>query len=156
MDEKEKILKKLRNMKKYVDFLRSHKSITREGLEEDYELRSAIERNFQLAIESAMDIGEIIISVENLEKPEDYRNILLILGKNKILPKDFAEQFSDAAGFRNILVHGYEDLEKLYNYLQTKLEDFGKFAKFIAKHIEEKEKIKLNHVKNFLKIINYN
>ncbi len=145
MDEKEKILKKLRNMKKYVDFLRSHKSITREGLEEDYELRSAIERNFQLAIESAMDIGEIIISVENLEKPEDYRNIMLILGKNKILSKDFAEQFADAACFRKILVHGYEDLdlEKLYNYLQTKLEDFSKFAKFIAKYIEEKEKEKV-------------
>ena len=32
------------------------------GLENNYELRSAVERNLQLAIESAIDIGEIIIS----------------------------------------------------------------------------------------------
>jgi len=35
MDEKEKISKKLRSMKKYVDFLRSRRSITREELEEN-------------------------------------------------------------------------------------------------------------------------
>ncbi len=60
MDTKEKISKKLRNMKKYLDFLRSHKSIAREELEENYELKSAIERNFHLALEAALDIGEVI------------------------------------------------------------------------------------------------
>ena len=139
MDEKEKITRKLRNMKKYLDFLRSYKSISKEELEENYELESAIERNFQLAIEVVLDIGEIIISAEDFEKPEDYRSIILILGKKGIIPKDFAESFADIAGFRNILVHLYEDLdiEKLHNYLQNNLEDISEFTKYIANYIEK-------------------
>ncbi|WXG44646.1 MAG: hypothetical protein WED04_11535 [Promethearchaeati archaeon SRVP18_Atabeyarchaeia-1] len=49
MKDSEKILVKLRNMKKYVDFLKSFKDITKERLNADYTVRSAIERNFQLA-----------------------------------------------------------------------------------------------------------
>lgn len=94
MDEKEKISRKMRSMKRYVDFLRSYKSVTEERLEEDYELRSAIERNFHLAIESALDIGEIIISAEGFEKPEEYRSVILILGRHGVIPTDFAERFA--------------------------------------------------------------
>ena len=49
-------------MKKYVDFLKSHKDSSVSMLRSNYMLRSAIERNFQLAIESALDVGEMIKS----------------------------------------------------------------------------------------------
>jgi uncharacterized protein YutE (UPF0331/DUF86 family) len=141
MDKKEKIAKKIRSMKKYVGFLRSYKSVTKEGLEEDYELRSAIERNFHLAIESALDIGEIIISAEGFEKPEDYRSVILILGIHKAIPADFAERFAEAVSFRNILVHIYEevDIGKLHSYLQNNLGDFDEFARYIARYIEKED-----------------
>ncbi len=139
MDEKEKVSRKIRSMKRYVDFLRSRRSITREELEENYELRSAIERNFHLAIESALDIGEIVISAKGFEKPEDYRSVILILGKHQVIPADFAERFARAAGLRNILVHMYEDVDvgRLYDYLQNNLEDLSEFARFIARYLEK-------------------
>ena len=137
MDTSEKITRKLMAMKKYVDFLRSHQKVTVEKLEDNYELLSAIERNFQLAIESALDIGEIIISSENLEKPEDYRSVILTLGKHEILPVEFASEFALIAGFRNILVHIYEDvdIEKLHEFLNN-LDDFDKFSQYIARYIK--------------------
>jgi len=144
MDEREKVARKIRSMKKYVDFLRSCQSVTKEGLEEDYALRSAIERNLHLAIESALDIGEVIISAEDFEKPEDYRSVILILGKYKVIPRDFAERFAEAAKFRNILVHMYAevDVELVYEILQNNLGDFDEFAKYIARYLEiEKEEI---------------
>lgn len=139
MDEKEKIARKIRSMKKYVDFLRSYKPISMGRLEDDYELKSAIERNFQLAIESALDMGEIIISAENFEKPEDYRSVILILGRHKIIPPEFAERFARAVGLRNILVHMYDevDVEKLYDYLQNNLVDFDEYVKYIAGYLEK-------------------
>ena len=142
MDEKEKVARKIRSMKKYVDFLSSYKSITKERLEEDYELRSAIERNLHLAIESALDIGEVIISAEDFEKPEDYRSVILILGEHKVIPRDFAERFAEAAKFRNILVHMYAevDVEMVYEILQNNLGDFDEFAKYIARYFHEIEK----------------
>lgn len=140
MDEKEKISRKLRNMKNYVDFLREYRSVTKEELEKDNLLKAAIERNFQLAIESALDIGEVIISYHDFEKPEDYRDVILILGKHEVIPKDFAERFAKAAGFRNILVHMYEevDVKRLHDYLQNNLEDFNDFARFVARYLEKK------------------
>jgi uncharacterized protein YutE (UPF0331/DUF86 family) len=141
MKESEKILTKLRNMKKYVDFLRSFKDIPKEKLNEDYMLRSAIERNFQLALESVLDIGEIIISMRELEKPEDYKEIIEILGKHDVLPRDFAKKFAPAAGFRNILVHKYTDVDtdELYEHLRQDLKDFDFFAESIAKFIKKQD-----------------
>lgn len=139
MKESEKVLSKLRNMKKYVDFLKSFKDITKEKLNEDYMLRSAIERNFQLALESVLDIGEIIISMKELEKPEDYKEVIEILGKHDVLPRDFANKFAPAAGFRNILVHKYTevDTDELYEHLRKDLNDFDFFAESIAKFIKK-------------------
>jgi uncharacterized protein YutE (UPF0331/DUF86 family) len=112
------------------------------NLEENYEMRSAIERNFQLAIECAIDIGEIIISKEGFERPEDYRSVFLILGRHGVLPKDFAEKLSAATGFRNFLVHMYEevDLEIIKKFLLENLEDFDLFASYIAEYVEKLEK----------------
>jgi len=137
MNEKEKISRKLRIMKKYVDFLKLHKGVSERDLEYEYTLKSAIERNFQLALEAVLETGEIIISVENFEKPEDYKSIILILGKNNIIPMEFAKRFAPSAGFRNILVHMYEevDIKKLVKNLKN-LSDFDVFAKHIAQYLK--------------------
>jgi len=140
MKSSDAILRKLSSMKRCVDYL---KSLDPENLdlEYDYERRSAVERNFQLAIESAIDTGEIIISEEGFERPDDYRSTFLVLGKHSILPKDFAEKFAPAAGFRNVLVHMYDevDLGVLEEFLTEKLEDFEEFAGYVLEYIERKE-----------------
>ncbi len=138
MDDRDKIARKIRSMKKYVDFLKSYTSITTEQLEEDYELRSAIERNLQLAIESALDIGEHILAASSLRKPETYSEVLEILGEADILPEEFAARFSEAAKFRNILVHMYAevDVEMLCDILHQNLLDFDEFAQYIARYLE--------------------
>ncbi len=140
MKSSDAILRKLSSMKRCVDYL---KSLDPENLdlEYDYERRSAVERNFQLAIESAIDTGEIIISEEGFERPDDYRSTFLVLGKHSILPKDFAEKFAPAAGFRNVLVHMYDevDLGVLEEFLTEKLGDFEEFAGYVLEYIERKE-----------------
>lgn len=140
MSAEDKIIRKLNSMQRYVNYLRSVQGTGKNSLDEDYGLRSSVERNFHLAIESAIGIGEIIISKEGLERPEDYRSVFLILGRHGVLPVDFAEAFSRAAGFRNILVHAYDDvdLDMLYDFLTEKLTDFDDFAKHIARYIEKK------------------
>lgn len=139
MRGREKILLKLRAMKRYVDFLKSYKETSVEELRSDYLLRSAIERNFQLALESVLDIGEMIISLENFRRPEDYRGVIEILGEGGVLSREFAEEFAPAAGFRNILVHRYTevDLEELHRRLQN-LKDFDTYALSVAKFLKKK------------------
>ena len=135
----EKISRKLRFMKRYVDFLKSHRAISGEELEENYELRSAIERNLELALASMLDIGEIIISEKGFEKPEDYKSVMLILGKEGVLPKVFAEKLVPAVGVRNILVHMYTevDVEKICEFLRGNLKDLDEFAKCVANYLKK-------------------
>ncbi len=136
MSADEKILRKLNFMQKCVGYLKSIDTDSN-NLDMNYGLRSAVERNFQLAIESAIDIGEIIISENGFERPEDYRSVFLILGKQGIIPMDFAEDFSVAAGFRNVLVHIYEEVDSslLDVFLNERLDDFDRFARHIATYI---------------------
>ncbi len=65
---------------------------------------------------------------------------MLIIGKHQVIPVDFANRFSKAAGFRNILVHMYEEVDagKLHDYLQNNLEDFNEFARYVASYLEKK------------------
>jgi len=136
MRDDEKILRKLNFMQKCVKYLKSVDAGSNE-LDTNYQLRSAVERNFQLAIECAIDIGEIIISKDGFERPEDYRSVFLILGRKGIIPEDFAEDLSLAAGFRNVLVHIYEDIDTgiLYTFLTDRLEGFDEFASHIAQYL---------------------
>jgi len=137
---REEIYSKLEDLKRYVRFLKSYQSHAKEELRENYTLRGAVERYLHLALECTIDIGEMIISKEGLRKPESYREVIEILGKENILPKEFAERFAPAMGFRNILVHRYAeiDLNELYEHLQNDLQDFSTFAKYVAKYLEEK------------------
>ncbi|MDD5614780.1 MAG: DUF86 domain-containing protein [Candidatus Methanoperedens sp.] len=90
----------------------------------------------EVALECAIDIGEMIISREKLKRPEAYQEVFLILGEHGILPRDFAIKFAPAAGFRNILVHMYAkiDIGRLYYYLQNNIEDIEQFGKYIAQY----------------------
>lgn len=123
LEELVKSIKKLQNLVDRKKFLT------------DDIVRKAIERYLQLAIEATLDIADQIINEEGFRKPEDYKENIIILGENKILPKNFAYKFSAAAGFRNILVHDYIKLdnEKIFEHFKNDAKDIEKFMKYIIK-----------------------
>jgi len=125
-------------MQGYVDFLRKHPADEDELLNNDL-LKSAIERNLQLAIESALDIGEVIISSENLEKPEDYRDIIITLGDEEIISEEFTRRFSEAEKLRNILVHMYTEVDPglISQILENNLDDFDEYARYITRYLDK-------------------
>ncbi|MFB6294979.1 MAG: DUF86 domain-containing protein, partial [Candidatus Nanohaloarchaea archaeon] len=135
---KQEIESKLERLEQRVSRLREHSDTTLDELEEDNTLRSAIERNFQVALEIVLDTCSMVVSYEELEKPDDYRDMILELGEAGILPDEFAERFEAAAGFRNVLVHQYADVdvERLHGYLTENLDDFDTFAREIAAYAE--------------------
>lgn len=128
--ELQQFVKSLRVLQKKID--------RKQFLTEDF-ARRAIERYLQLAIEAALDISDQIINEEGLRKPKEYRDNILILGENGILPKKFANQFSCAAGFRNILVHDYVrlDKDKVYEHFKKDAADIEKFIKYILVYLKK-------------------
>lgn len=137
-DNIDKIFLRIEALKQYVSVLESLKNITFEELEKDDVKRGAVERYLQLAIEACIDIAELIISDQRFAAPATYREAIIVLGKEKILDEEFARHFSEAAGFRNILIHDYVkiDYNRLQNYLQNNLSDFHTFIKNILKFLK--------------------
>ena len=128
--ELQQLTKALRLLQKKIDRKRF--------LAEDF-IRRAIERYLQLAIEATLDISDQIINEENLRKPAEYKDNILILGEQGILPKKFAVRFSLAAGFRNILVHDYVrlDKEKVYEHFKKDATDIEKFIKAVLVYLKK-------------------
>ena len=73
-----------------------------------------------------------------MRKPKDAKEVILILGENKITSSRFAKKFASVAGFRNILVHEYLEInfKKVHKHLKEDLQDFDFYAKCIAKFIK--------------------
>ncbi len=105
-----------------------------------------IERNLQVAAQSVIDIANRIISIDALEKPRDYYGAILTLGRASILPSDFAQKLAPIAGFRNILVHNYLEIDgnEVYSKLQhlEDLETYMQHVNAIGPHLDAAVKLK--------------
>ncbi|HWB70833.1 MAG TPA: HepT-like ribonuclease domain-containing protein [Egibacteraceae bacterium] len=72
---------------------------------------SAGERHLQLANQSAIDIAMHVLAEDSAETPEDYGAAFTLLARHGVLDDNLANRLSLAAGLRNILVHGYLDVD---------------------------------------------
>jgi uncharacterized protein YutE (UPF0331/DUF86 family) len=99
-----------------------------EFLKDPY-LQDIVERNLEVAAQAVIDIASRIIALEQMEKPADSYGAILRLGETSILPLEFAKHLAPIAGFRNILVHEYINLDwhEVYKNLQA-LSDLQAFA----------------------------
>lgn len=128
------VSRKLRYMRDCLDILRRCRSFTLERFVSDPFIYSTAERNLQLAIECAIDIGAHIIADEELGEADEYNQIFLLLGEHNILPDSLTASLVKAAKFRNMLVHIYETVNKkqVYDIVQRDLDDLEKFAQIVA------------------------
>ncbi len=129
---------KLEQLGEYVSILREYQQYDIEEVMNSHTLRGgAIERYMEVSLACMIDICEMVISIEKLRRPDTYREVILVLGQRGILPEDFSRKLAPAAGFRNVLVHMYADIDigKLYSHLQNDIVDLELFAGYIAKYL---------------------
>ena len=64
--------------------------------------------------------------------------VLVRMGREGILPPDFSERISGRAGFRNLLVHDYAEVdpERVYEFLQDRLGDFEEFMRYVSIYLK--------------------
>ena len=63
-----------------------------------------------MAAQNALDIATHIAASAALDSP-DYATSIDRLADLAVLPRSFASRFRSVAGFRNILVHGYLEVD---------------------------------------------
>jgi len=103
----------------------------------DYRLYGLAERYLHLSIECLLDICNMLVSGLGLRKPERYQDAVDILAEAKVLSRALARRLVGVAGFRNILVHEYLDIDRslVYQYLQEGLGDLEAFAQEVIRFL---------------------
>lgn len=133
------ITERLSVIARAVHALQEVRQVPLEEFVQDYFLHSAAERSLQVAIQAALDIGNILLSHSTTDVPTEYAEIFPALAHIGVLPVEFAERLVTMARFRNVLVHMYADidLDRLHAYLQTDIQDFTVFAQHVAAYLEQ-------------------
>lgn len=105
----------------------------------DRDKRNMVLHSMLISIQSTIDIATYIIAEKGLRKPSTYRETFEILEEGQIIPEDLANDLSDLAGFRNVLVHTYWelDLDVIYGILQNDLRVLSTFKKIVKELLEE-------------------
>ena len=136
-DRIDQIHQKLAALEKYVAILKRKGKVTAKTLIEDDDLRGVVERNLHLAAEVVLDVANQLIAEYRFRTPTEYQDSIIILGEEGVLEKEFSQEISKMAGFRNLLVHDYLkiDYEKMADKVNNRLGDFEIFAKSVAKHL---------------------
>ena len=118
--------------------LRRHAGSTPEMRRADMDLRWTVEHGLQLCAQNAIDIATHLVTAAGFDAP-DYASALDRLTRMSVLPGAFGARFRRIAGFRNVLVHDYieVDLAVVSRVLGENLDDFEEFARLVERHLDE-------------------
>lgn len=88
-----------------------HSVIRPEEVLQDLKSRRFAEHTLQLAIQASLDAASHIVSDSRLGEPRTNKELFDFLATGGWITKDLAQALRRMAGFRNIIVHGYLDVD---------------------------------------------
>lgn len=106
-----------------------------ELIESDLREERFVAHTLQLAIQAMLDVASHIVSDRRLGEPESNRQLFALLARDGWLPSDSVATLEKMAGFRNILVHGYQkvDLQILRHVVEHQVADLLAYAEAIRR-----------------------
>jgi uncharacterized protein YutE (UPF0331/DUF86 family) len=101
-----------------------------EALRVDVREQRFVEHTLQIAIQAALDVASHVVSDDRLGEPQTNRELFGLLARAGRIPQELAATLRDMAGFRNVIVHGYQevDLGVVEDVLRNHLEDLLAFV----------------------------
>jgi len=139
MIDKEVMKEKIEELNRYLKELEKLRSISLEEFSSSLSKQWMVFHGLQLSIQMLIDIGNHILAAIGENQIEVYVDIIDKLGKKEIIPPEFAQQIRGMAGMRNILIHEYAkvDLDKIFEIIQNRLDDFREFIGYINQFLEK-------------------
>jgi uncharacterized protein YutE (UPF0331/DUF86 family) len=131
------VQRRIDKLDEYGQILRKLQAKDRKQFVSDYRLYGLAERYLHLSIECLLDICNMLVSGLGLRKPERYQEAVDILAEAGVLSQGLMHRLVGVAGFRNILVHDYLDIDRdvVYHYLQEGLSDLEAFAREVVRFL---------------------
>jgi uncharacterized protein YutE (UPF0331/DUF86 family) len=111
MVDERRVRRMLQRVSEDITYLASR---SEEGIPEqlaDAERMAALKYVFVTTIEGCLDIAQHVCASEGWGPPSSNAEALRLLGRHEVLPTGLSEVMASAVGFRNVLVHGYVDVD---------------------------------------------
>lgn len=137
MTDAELVEKKLAEIETLVRQVRTESDPGR--IRSDVKEERFVVHTLQMAVQAALDAASHIVSDERLGEPDTYRQLFTLLEAHGWLSDEVGDRLRDMAGFRNVLVHGYAelDLEVVEEVLAERLDDLLEFARQIRERLPD-------------------
>lgn len=105
-----------------------------ETLTTDDDLQDILSVNLERAIQVCVDMAAHVIADREISAPTTMAATFEALYALHILPRDLADSMKRSMGFRNIVVHNYQEIdwEIVFTICHHKLDDFRAYAQAIV------------------------
>lgn len=140
MIDKSLIGGKIKNIEEYIKEIESILSLDTKTILSNIEKIRTLERNFQLIVDTMLDINMHFISEMKLMVPDNFQSTFeTISSEAEILPADFAFKIAPVVSLRNRIVHRYEkvDREIFVEQVKKEYQDFIEYIRFINKYLKK-------------------
>lgn len=128
MTDADLVAKKLARIETCVADLR--RLVEPSRIETDLLQQRFAEHTLQIAIQASLDVASHIVSDQRLGEPETNRELFAHLVRGGYVPGDLLPALERMAGLRNVLVHGYDevDLSVVRRIVEHNLVDLERFV----------------------------
>ena len=140
MVDREIFSRRLEALHDYSNKLRAFRDASEDEFVREPTLHDLAERYLHLAVEACLDLANHWISEQSLPTPDANRDTFTILEREGELSSDLADRLRGWAGFRNILVHEYLEIDHsiAYRAIRDELADLDAFATWAADKLKSR------------------
>lgn len=109
MTDEELVRKKLHQIESFVSQL---EALGRPSeIDDDIVQERFVQHTLQIAIQASLDVAAHIVADERLGEPNNNAELFRILARHGWISRDLAATMKEVVGFRNVVVHGYADVD---------------------------------------------
>lgn len=135
MVRSENIATRLASLRRYLGLLHALRARPFSEIRADPLLQGGLERYLFLAAQASIDGAEMACVIKGFGRPESMTQGFALLEAAGVLPPALGESLRRMVGFRNALVHGYENLDYgiVEDALRVRIADIEEFAVLIER-----------------------
>ena len=124
-----------------LEDLESISGMSFEDFAKDTMLIRAVERVLEIISQAIIDVASQIIAEMKLSLIPSYRETVIVLANHHIIDRELAQRLSKFIGMRNVIVHGYMDVDvkMIYDAIERILSDAQEFVEAIRSKLESGE-----------------
>ena len=137
---RKRVMKKISYIKEQTDGIKQllREKDDREILADPW-LIKGLKYALQTSVEAVIDIAYHVAAKEYNQAPIDARNAIKVLSENGLIPSRSVPLYNEMIGFRNRVVHGYQEVspEIVLEIARNELDDFDNFIRQVTKVLEQ-------------------